>query len=494
MRKANNLELQGGTYHVRLAVPKDVQQRFGGRRILSKSLKTGNHKEALDRRLPILASWKAQIKAAREGTPLPDGWQEDFVSLHNEIGDIANNLKLALIGLPAAPLPPVDPEFEARLKNNPRFVAAFESFVKEHLKDGMEGKVRAIDAIAQGIQTMQPELIFRRLNPPANQKAEILSIFADPSNYKARSPITDTLLRQFREHRTLHRISAKNIDTQEARLKALNAYLNKEGKELNFDNISSFIKTIERSPATQQQYVLAGSAFWKWAMKYNPNWRKNFKDTPCPFSNHEFPKLKGKAKIDASRKGYMLKEISQLHTAALKSKQPALADLIAIGYYTGARIEEICQLKKSNIVNMDGVLTLDITDSKTEAGIRKVPVHPALAATIKRLCDASTDDWLLPIKSNNKYDKRSSPLSKKFGRLRTRLGFSSNYVFHSLRMTTITQMHQAGVSYPLIAELVGHETGTITFDVYSQGASTLQKFDAISRIPKFACPLAATSE
>ena len=36
---------------------------------------------------------------------------------------------------------------------------------------------------------------------------------------------------------------------------------------------------------------------------------------------------------------------------------------------------------------------------------------------------------------------------------------------------------------PLIAELVGHETGTVTYDIYSQGASATQKLAAISKIP-----------
>ncbi|MFK7701715.1 DUF6538 domain-containing protein [Pseudomonas caspiana] len=68
---ANNLELQGGMYHVRLAIPKDVQGAFGSKKILSQSLKTGLRSEAMDRRLPILAHWKSQIQAAHKGKVPP---------------------------------------------------------------------------------------------------------------------------------------------------------------------------------------------------------------------------------------------------------------------------------------------------------------------------------------------------------------------------------------------------------------------------------------
>lgn len=98
---ANNLELQGGTYHVRLAVPADVQKAFGGRRVLSQTLMTGVHQEALDRRLPILAAWKAQIKIAREGKPLPEGWQDNLVSGLLELESLKRNRKLHIIGEPS---------------------------------------------------------------------------------------------------------------------------------------------------------------------------------------------------------------------------------------------------------------------------------------------------------------------------------------------------------------------------------------------------------
>ena len=102
---AHNLELQGGTYHVRTSSPVDVQKAFGGRCVLSQTLMTGVHQEALDRRLPILAAWKAQIKIAREGKPLPEGWQDNLVSGLLELDSLKRNRKLDIIGEPTAHWP-----------------------------------------------------------------------------------------------------------------------------------------------------------------------------------------------------------------------------------------------------------------------------------------------------------------------------------------------------------------------------------------------------
>lgn len=357
------------------------------------------------------------------------------------------------------------------------------SEIQEYFGDTLEGQLQFQDVIANEFREMIPDAYGTHFTLSAEQATDIEALVESPNSYKPHSPITKTLLKQFREYRELHSISAKNIDTQETRIVALSSYLVSTGQELSFHSVSAFVKTIDRSPATQQQFVLAGAAFWKWAMKHSALWREKFKDKQSPFAGHEFPKLKGKAKVDASRKDYSPTEVDTLLRGAMSAKQSVLADLISLGYYTGARIEEICQLRIENLITVDGVLSFDITDSKTEAGIRQVPVHPALQTLVSRLQKQSADGWLLPIQARNKYGKRSDSMSKKFGRLKSSLGFDSSHVFHSLRMTAITQMHRGAVAGPLIAEIVGHETGTETFDTYSQGASSTQKLVAISKIP-----------
>lgn len=71
--------------------------------------------------------------------------------------------------------------------------------------------------------------------------------------------------------------------------------------------------------------------------------------------------------------------------------------------------------------------------------------------------------------SFNKYGDRSNAIGKRFGRLKTRLGFGSDYVFHSFRRAFSTQLENAGIERTTVARLMGHELGDETFGGYSDG-------------------------
>lgn len=77
-------------------------------------------------------------------------------------------------------------------------------------------------------------------------------------------------------------------------------------------------------------------------MKYDTRWREDFKDKANPFENHELPHARGKERAGRQRKDFQPKEFAELHAAALAADHTTLADLILLGAYTGARIEERC--------------------------------------------------------------------------------------------------------------------------------------------------------
>ena len=481
---ANNLELQGGTYHVRLAIPADVQKTFGGRRVLSQTLMTGVHQEALDRRLPILATWKAQIKIAREGKPLPEDWQDNLISGLHELESLKRNRKLNIIGEPTPPLLVSESEVEAFKTEHPEVVALLEWIVDQEWDNGIEGDLRIQEALHQAFKKTIQRGFSSMHRLSLDEHKELEELIKNPKSYAPKSPITKARLAEFRTFRENRNIATKTIDQQQSKLEKLSAYLTKTGKALDFDAISSWLDSINLASKTLTQYLLAGNVFWKWAMKHDSRWRVDYKDKANPFEEHDLPKVRGRDKVDAQRKDFTLDDLSKLHAAAVSEGLYALADLILLGTYTGARIEELCQLKKDNVIIVDKVLSFDITDSKTKAGIRVVPIHPGIIDLVKRLMNDSTDEYLIVTKSRSKYGIRSDPMVKAFGRLKTALGFGSDRVFHSIRKTVITQLVRANVQGTLIAELVGHETGLVTFDVYSQGATAAQKFDAILKLPQ----------
>lgn len=180
---------------------------------------------------------------------------------------------------------------------------------------------------------------------------------------------------------------------------------------------------------------------------------------------------------------YTPAEVISLFNAAVTPKgkrrpDTQLAQLIVLAAYTGARIEELCSLRVSQCTSS----VLRITDSKTDAGVREVPVHSQLVPLVSELLASSDDGYLLSGLGTNKYEDRSNAIGKRFGRLKAALGFSKRHGFHSIRATVATLLEQAAVPEGLAADILGHEKQTITYGLYSAGHSIESKRQAVERL------------
>ncbi|WP_430736420.1 DUF6538 domain-containing protein [Pseudomonas anguilliseptica] len=60
---ANHLIQRGTTWHFRLDAPVDLRAHYGNRRILSKSLRTGDKIPARELASQLTAQWKAEFRA-----------------------------------------------------------------------------------------------------------------------------------------------------------------------------------------------------------------------------------------------------------------------------------------------------------------------------------------------------------------------------------------------------------------------------------------------
>ncbi|WP_095152343.1 site-specific integrase [Pseudomonas sp. Irchel s3b5] len=474
------------TWYVRLAVPVDVRKAMGGKSVLIQSLKTGLRSEAMTRRLSILAGWKAAITAAREKRALPEDWQEGVISQLEQLDQIALEQKRKLIGETVPDLPPHDPEMLAKMEADPKMVAFATKLVTDKMKNGLAGQIQFEDNLAHLFKRMVPAQLVRNYQLTATQRTELDALTGSPSSFKPASPITKARLKTYREFRESRGGAAKHVDQQVGKMERLSDFLKKEELPLNFDTVDNWLKSLDRAPKTLSQYLMAGTAFWKWAMKYDAAWREEYKDKVNPFIGHELPQGGGSETAGQDREIYTRADTLKLHQAALDNGDKPLADLIALGWYTGARIEELCRLNKDNVVTIDGIPCFDFPKSKSKASKRVVPIHPSLLLTIDRLSEDSTDTFLIPTNSHDHYGKRSHAISKAFGRLRTTAGFSKLHVFHGFRHTVVTELIRADVPDALAKELVGHETGSVTHDVYSKGASAVQKLAAISKLPTLA--------
>ena len=168
----------------------------------------------------------------------------------------------------------------------------------------------------------------------------------------------------------------------------------------------------------------------------------------------------------------------KLLESAIDRDDGQLADLMRVGMWTGCRIEEIAALKIEQVKDNH----FAVTDAKTSAGWRDVPIHKKLAQTMARLVDESKDGYVLSGLSANKYGDRSNGVGKRFGRLKTELGFGPEFVFHSVRKTVATILENAGVPENVSADILGHEKTTMTYGLYSGGVSLEVKRKALEKL------------
>lgn len=477
------------TWYVRLAVPADVQASFGGATVFLQSLKTGLRHEAMERRLSFLSQWKAAIATARgKRSTRGDGWKDSVANVAQGFDKVTRKLKTDVVLGETEDHPPFDPKdiealYARAFDDSPEGRVRREKADRVYAMTGIEGELANIEFAKEMVLELMGKVFADKEQLTPAEQVEADEILFSPTAHKPKSPITPALLESFRKYRQKANVAAKTIDQQQSKLDKLSAYIREQGKPLDKDTVSAWLDSMALTSKTKAQYLLAGSTFWKWASKYDTRWQMDLASKGNPFAGHDLPKLRPEERAATKRKAYTTDQMKALYQAAKAGGHESLCDLIILGFYTGARIEELAKLRVDSIITVEGVQTVDIDKAKSYAGIRQVPIHPLLSPVIDRLMKASTDGYLLASSGGNKYGIRSDPLSKAFGRLKTSLGFGKQHVFHSVRSTAITLLLRNGVPGPTVANLVGHETGLVTFDVYDQGASPKQKYDAISTLP-----------
>ncbi|WP_033729076.1 site-specific integrase [Pseudomonas putida] len=157
-------------------------------------------------------------------------------------------------------------------------------------------------------------------------------------------------------------------------------------------------------------------------------------------------------------------------------KHPWRYWLPLLGRGTGARLEELCQLRVDDFIEQQGVPCIRIDDShegqnlKNASSRRVLPLHPSLveqgllqyAESVK----STGADRLFP-ELEAVRGKRGHAASKWFGRYKAKHGITDpRKTFHSFRHTFIDDLRDAGVQDSLIKRMVGHEDSSVTFGIY----------------------------
>ncbi|PKM30151.1 MAG: hypothetical protein CVV07_06920 [Gammaproteobacteria bacterium HGW-Gammaproteobacteria-11] len=493
---ADHLVNQGGTWHVRLTVPKDIQPLLG-KSILSRSMKTSSRIEAKNKSLRYLAIWKAQFEfyrskkesfkdhpkeiAIERAIENEERYKENFKRIVNKDSHahISESEYLNLVEYLVSQCEAGQISYETMFKAG------------QLLRDGvnLEAKARKekrelTDSERLNIHEMQKQYnIILNLDKISStfkqneaEREEIQRIFREPEKY-IKEPFSKKLILDYKNYIS-KRLKPKTADQQLSRLEKISSYFEKTKKEFNFRNVSNFIESVSDSISTKKQYLWAGNAFWAWAVKFDDKFEEKYSKIKNPFENHALPK---RNKLNTnSYFEFSKNDLERIYIAA-KNTDQNLADVIEIAAYTGCRIEEIGRLRNQDIVNIKSESPyIIIHESKTKSGEREIPINPKLIKTLIRLMSGRAKSEYLFSGGKNLYGNRFDYLSKRFGRLKTSLGFDKKYTFHSIRKTTATQLHQGGAFIGIIPYILGHKIGSITYDTYSAGPSLEQKKVAIA--------------
>jgi integrase len=222
------------------------------------------------------------------------------------------------------------------------------------------------------------------------------------------------------------------------------------------------------NPKTVNKNIQFVSAMFNWAVS-----EELIADNPAKSLT-----VSVKRKASLERKAYDADTLSLvLSHLSPSGTNPENYWLPLLGYFTGMRIEELCQLRMEDVIQVDGVDCIQVSSEagplKTINAERIVPIHTHLIKLgfldYVRGLDASKSIRLWPNLKAKAYGKFSSAYSKRFGRFKRKVGIKDRQLtFHSFRHTFANELKQVDVSEHLIAQLIGHSNSSITMSRYGK--------------------------
>ncbi len=154
-----------------------------------------------------------------------------------------------------------------------------------------------------------------------------------------------------------------------------------------------------------------------------------------------------------------------------------------LGLFTGARLEEICQLHLEDVIQEEGLWCIDINSRgiktlKNASSQRVIPLHTVLTEDLRFLSYVEKlknegETLLFPeLKPKGSSHNFSHNPSKWFGRYRDKVGIPKDpdkgkKVFHSFRHTIANWCDKNGVPEKVASRMLGHSHDTMTYGRYS---------------------------
>lgn len=325
------------------------------------------------------------------------------------------------------------------------------------------------------------EFIVTNLEPKTYKKAdltliELVDVFnnelsrdnvsqAQKDKIKQRITVLSPLL----NNKKIRQITSDDLQSLMMNLQWLPPRLNKD------DDVLKLIKKNEGhientiSEKTKADYIQSLKTLFNWAVK-----RKYLKDNTM--DEVDIPAF-SKPKEDNKYQTFTIEELQKLFHSELFTKhwdhnreKRSLFWVVLLGLYTGARLNEICQLEFDDIREEEGVKFLSINENngkrvKTKAGIRSIPIHQELIKLgffkfvdfMRKESKASNKRIFFDFKPNVR-GELSAQASRWFGKYLEKIGLKKEYlVFHSFRHTVRTVLRNHNCPIDRVQRLCGWE-------------------------------------
>ncbi len=434
-----------------LRVPRHLVSVLG-KTVFKKGLGTDSRREAEVRAWPYLREWKALIKDAERKAK-------------------------------AAPLDPVTASALEDRINRSILVDVVE-------KEGLPGDREFLDRLDTELYEPKAERIAREHSPvKAREYQGIVRGERTPLTVHVDQwlgDIEDSIAKRTAKHyrTTVHDLAA--YARQEGLPQTIEAFNRRSAGDL----ISKRFITPKVPYKTARKYVSALSSYWRWlsAKGKLPEGNSNpWRDQVMP----KAPKPQRGSKAHHKERPFTDDELMTLLDPKACAGDLTLSDFMLISPLSGMRIEEIASLRVEDVDLKSA--TMAVTEAKTEAGVRIVPIHPKIKCIFKRrIANKAPSAWLfdeLPEYPPESLSERSMVVSKRFVTYRRSLGVDERVEgkrrslvnFHSFRRSFIRRaidaLHAGAIGYDqwTIADVVGHERGEMglemTMGVYPGPAS-----------------------
>lgn len=443
-----HMEKQGRVWFARVDVPAALRHHFmddhhpNGRRVLSKT--TGEQDAA---------------KAYEIAQPIINGWKARFAELRAD-GKTATQVKAEQLAKKYAKAKRLDPT-EA---DYVRLVEVFDFAARELVGASARAWHERLAAFG-----LDPTLGLRSL--PGGEKAEeeIETITGRRTPFLAKTADYEAADGKQLDSKTLY-----------GYLLDLNHFANMfpgltiEG--LSRQHVQDFINTRMKREgkdrATVNKQVSAIRSYWRYLCSLDHSLSERH-----TFANLIWPNQKPQ-RVKPTDPNFRIEDddgprfattlIPKLWAEAHNREQFDLRDVIVIAAFTGGRREAIASLHQKTVFLDERIPYLIFYDDKTDAGRRRIPIHPALAPILRRRYQNPEEDGYFFRGGKNKIgDKRSPRLGRPFREILNSLNVPRGYGFHSFRRTFVDLLATANISELYAAKLVGHRIKTLTYGLYA---------------------------